>query len=336
MGSPDPLPKECLLTCSAPAASFADIAGLWQTFVERSDAPSIFVTPRWQETWWEQFGSPHELRLITVGPEDAPLGFAPMMKVGDTLSFLGDTDLFDYHDFVQGPCEPTTFYDALVPCLAAEDWHTLALGSLPAASPTLEYLPERLRAMGYEVAVEREDVVPGLVLPADWDAYMSALRKKDRHELRRKFRRLEAVGAYHLVEAQPETLEADVALFLDMMGESREEKRDFMVPEREAFFHRAVSESHAAGLARLFFLDLGGERVASALCFDIAGRRLLYNSGYRLEQRANSVSLLLKALTIEQAIEEGFTYYDFLRGDEQYKFHLGGQSVDLFRLEATR
>ena len=324
------------MTCSAPAATFADIAGLWQAFVEQSDTPSIFVTPRWQEIWWEQFGLGHELRLLTIGPEESPLGFAPMMKTGESLSFLGDTDLFDYHDFVQGPGDSVTFYDSLISCLEGEEWRSLVLGSLVASSPTLELLPERLRAIGCEVTIEREDLVPGMALPGDWDAYLAGLRKKDRHELRRKLRRLGEAGPHRLVETSADTLADDISLFLDMMGESREEKRDFMVPGREAFFHRAVAEAFQAGMARLFFLELSGERVASVLCFDLAGRRLLYNSGYRLEQRANSVSLLLKALTIQQAIEQGFTYYDFLRGDEQYKFHLGGQSVDLFRLEATR
>lgn len=304
--------------------------------VDRTEGSSVFVTPRWQKVWWDHFGFGHDLRLLSIASKDTVLGYAPMMRSAGTLSFLGDTDLFDYHDFICGTSDLPAFYDALVNCLASEDWQTLALGSIVANSPTLDLLPERLRAIGCEVMLEREDVVPGLALPANWDDYLQGLRKKDRHELRRKFRRLEAAGPFSLVETNADQLAPDVTLFLDMMGESREEKRVFIKPEREAFFQKVVAEAWGAGWARLFFLDLAGTPVAAALCFDIGGRRLLYNSGYRLDQRANSVSLLLKALTIQQAIEEGLTYYDFLRGDEQYKFHLGGRPIDLFRLEATR
>ena len=324
------------MTYSAPVASFTDLAGPWQAFVEQSDRGSIFVTPRWQEVWWQQFGDGSELCLIPVGPEAAPLGFAPLMRSGDSLSFIGDTDLFDYHDFVLGPGAPEDFYDALAKCLRDERWHSLTLTSLPEGSPTLELLPGRLRDMGCDVEMEIEDVVPGLDLPATWDDYLAGLRKKDRHELRRKLRRLDSIGPHRLVEASAGSLEQDVDLLLDLMRESMEEKRDFMVPERESFFRKAVADAEDAGWLRLFFLELGGERVAAALCFDLAGRRLLYNSGYRLEQSSNSVSLLLKALTIQQAIEQGLHYYDFLRGGEQYKFHLGAHSVDLFRLKAVR
>ncbi len=324
------------MTCSVPSASFTDLAGLWQAFVEQSNRGSIFVTPRWQEVWWQQFGAGSELCLLPVGSEFSPLGFAPLMRSGDALSFIGDTDLFDYHDFILGPGAPEDFYDALAECLLNERWSSLTLTSVVEGSPTLDLLPGRLRDMGCEVEVAVEDVVPGLDLPATWDDYLAGLRKKDRHELRRKLRRLDSFGSYRLVEASVESLEQDVSLLLDLMRESMEEKRDFMVPERETFFRRAVADAQDAGWLRLFFLELEGERVAAALCFDLAGRRLLYNSGYRLEQRANSVSLLLKALTIQQAIEQGLRYYDFLRGGEQYKFHLGAHSVDLFRLKAVR
>ena len=75
----------------------------------------------------------------------------------------------------------------------------------------------------------------------------------------------------------------------------------------------------------MFFLELGNERVAGVICFDYLGHRLLYNSGYRLEYGRYSVGLLLKALVIEDAISERLSYFDFLRGAEPYKFHLGGQ-----------
>ena len=39
--------------------------------------------------------------------------------------------------------------------------------------------------------------------------------------------------------------------------------------------------------------------------------------------REYSAGLLLKALTIRHAIDEGLAYYDFLRGDEAYKYDLG-------------
>jgi CelD/BcsL family acetyltransferase involved in cellulose biosynthesis len=292
------------------------------------------MTIEWQQAWWEQFGDANaELCLISIGPDDAPLGIAPMMMSGDTLTFLGDTDLFDYHDFIDvGP----GFHQALAECLAPEPWRTMDLRSVPAFSPAIEFLPDALRAIGCTVEIEEEDVVPGMDLPESWDEYLAGLRKKDRHELRRKLRRLEAAGDVRVVEADPNNLDAEFDVFRDLMSESREEKRDFMLPERQAFFRRMIEWTQQAGFLRLFFLELNGERVATTLSFDYDGRRLLYNSGYRLQHGRLSVGLMLKALCINDAIERGLTYFDFLRGPEPYKYHLGGQNVGLRRILARR
>jgi CelD/BcsL family acetyltransferase involved in cellulose biosynthesis len=76
--------------------------------------------------------------------------------------------------------------------------------------------------------------------------------------------------------------------------------------------------------------------VSAVLAFDYDGRRLLYNSGYRLAYGHLSVGLMLKALAIKDAIEKGLTYFDFLRGPEPYKYHLGAQDATIHRLLATR
>jgi CelD/BcsL family acetyltransferase involved in cellulose biosynthesis len=197
-------------------------------------------------------------------------------------------------------------------------------------------LPDAYRALGYQVTIEDEDVVPGVELPPTWDEFLATLRKKDRHELRRKLRRLDAAGEVRLVETSKETLLPDFELFHELMAESREEKRDFMLPEREEFFREIVEWSFGAGFLRLLFLELNGERVATTMSFDYAGRRLLYNSGYRLEHGPLAVGLMLKALCIKDAIEHGLTYFDFLRGPEHYKYHLGGQDIGLHRIIVNR
>ena len=307
---------------------------LWHQLLERRSWSSIFLTPEWQGIWWSRFGNGNaRLRLLTIGPEESPLGLAPMALDGDTLSFVGDTDLFDYHDFID--VEPG-FHAAFIERVADEPWKTMDLRSLPAFSPAMRALPDAYRALGYTVSIEDEDVVPGVDLPATWDEFLSVLRKKDRHELRRKMRRLESAGELHLVETTKETLGQDFELFHELMAESREEKRDFMLPEREEFFRDIIEWSFDAGFLRLLFLELNGERVATTMSFDYGGRRLLYNSGYRLEHAPLAVGLMLNALCIKDAIERGLIYFDFLRGPEPYKYHLGGQDVGLHRIIINR
>ncbi len=321
------------MTCAAPARSFAAVARVWEEILERRSWSSVFLTPAWQETWWEEFGREEELRLYAVGPEDAPLGVAPLHLREGRLMFLGDTDLFDYHDFIT---EDAEFYPALFECIEQEPWRTLDLASVPEWTATFELLPAAARERGYEVRIEHEDVSPGIELPGSWEEYLGGFRKKDRHELRRKLRRLESAGEVSLRLSDGGTFDRDLGVFQEVMAESREEKREFLTPERQGFFDRIARRMLELGGLRLFQLELDGELLASALTFDYAGRRLLYNSGFRVEHSWLSPGLLLKALCVREAIESGLGYFDLLRGAEAYKHRLGARDHSVYRIVAAR
>ena len=322
------------MTCAEATRSFAPVSAVWRELLERLPWSSIFMTPEWQEAWWDEFGHDDELRLLVVGPPGAPLGLAPLQLSSGHMSFVGGTDLFDYHDFITAA---PAFYPELFDCLESEPWSVMDLSSVPEWSPTFELLPQAARERGYGVTVEEEDVVPGVTLPESWDAYLAGLRKKDRHELRRKLRRLESAGAVRVRLADTATLERDLMLFREVMAESRAEKSEFLSPDREAFFQRVTDRMHEAGRLRLFMLEIGDDPAAAAvLSFDYAGRRLLYNSGYRHVHDHLAAGLMLKALCIRDAIENGLTYFDLLRGAEHYKYHLGAVDGRIHRIVVTR
>ena len=173
-------------------------------------------------------------------------------------------------------------------------------------------------------------------LPDDWEEYVAGLSKKHRHELRRKLRRLntaEGVRWYSLTE--PAEVEAAMDDFFELLAMSRHDKAEFLTPQREKFFRALASTMSRQGLLSLFFMEIQQTRVASAMTFDYGGSRLLYNSGYNPEFSYYSVGLLLKALSVKSAIEEGKSYYDFLRGNERYKYHLGGIDKPIYNMVVT-
>jgi hypothetical protein len=112
-------------------------------------------------------------------------------------------------DFAVDPARAETGYAALWQQLCAEEWSTLDLWGLMEASPTREAVRTLASEAGFEVSEEREAVSPRLQLPSTWDDYLASLGKKDRHELRRKMRRLFDSGAR--VEMSVYDQQADVA-----------------------------------------------------------------------------------------------------------------------------
>ena len=187
------------------------------------------------------------------------------------------------------------------------------------------------------VEVTEEDVAPGVELPATWEDYLAGLSKKDRHELRRKLRRLESVENwrwYYVNEVEEVTARLDD--FLHLMRLSDPEKAEYMTAEREVFFRKVAQRTAQLGIAKLFFLEMEGQVVATTLSFDYSSTRYLYNSGYNPEYSYYSVGLLLNALCLRDAIEQGQDYFDFLRGDEPYKYHLGGKDHSLYQMVVRR
>ena len=177
---------------------------------------------------------------------------------------------------------------------------------MPQSSPTLRGVEAAAERMGLSTEVQVEDVTPAVPLPDTWERYLSALARKDRHELRRKLRRLHAAGTVRQSECpSPDAHEDCMDEFFRLMRASSPEKAEFLSPERERFFRDFAAELAPRGVFRLYFLEVNGIRVASCICFDHSGSFLLYNSGYDPGYSPLSVGLLNKALCIRAGHRRG-------------------------------
>jgi CelD/BcsL family acetyltransferase involved in cellulose biosynthesis len=312
-------------------ASFSSLRAAWQTLLPTCPVDTIFLTWEWQDLWWRLAGA-GELHLVTVQVGDQLVGIAPLTRHGNRWGFAGGVEVADYLDVIAHPLHATDVAVALLDYLQARGG-SVELRNLRPGSFGATVLFEEARRRGWSPRLEPEDVSPRIALPADWETYLQSLTKKDRHELRRKLRRLTASGntRYAPILA-PWTQLADVDAFLRLHRASAVEKAAFMTPTMERFFRGLVDEFGPRGWLRLYFLEVDGTRVASAILFDYGGEFLLYNSGYDPAYAHLSVGLLLKALCLRDAIGEGRRAFDFLQGGESYKYDLGGTDVPIFRL----
>ncbi|MQF95711.1 MAG: GNAT family N-acetyltransferase [SAR202 cluster bacterium] len=318
---------------TTPITSFQEIQADWESVLQENPQDTLFLTPQWQKVWWDTFGDGHSMVGFSYPGSGDVTGIASLAKEGDTVSFVGSQDTFDYNDFPIKPGHEQGFYEILLKCLEEQDYRTLRLDSLRYDSPTLEHLPDMARNQGYSVEIEEEDVTSGIELPGTWDDYLMVLNKKDRHELRRKLRRMDAQTDWKWYSVTDPAQAAErLGEFISLMRQSRPDKDEFMTPEREGFFHNVTQRMAELGQLQLYFLEMEGKAVATSLCFDYSGSRLLYNSGYDPEYGYYSVGLLLNAMCLKDAIDQGLTYFDFLRGPEPYKAHLGGEQRNLYKM----
>ncbi|MDY6917188.1 MAG: GNAT family N-acetyltransferase [Chloroflexota bacterium] len=317
--------------------SFAGLEQEWRELLPQCPNNHVFLTPEWQSAWWRAFGGDDALMLFSVQRDGELVGVVPFMRQGAGLSFIGSPDVCDYMDFIAREGEEKAVMSLLLDRLAAMSWESIALHSLLPRSLALAHFVPEAERRGYRVDTTVEDVSPQLVLPSTWDGYMSLLAKKQRHELRRKLRRLDQTrsASFHSVTDRGGIV-AELECFFRLFELSEGEKAGFMTEERRAFFETMVRALAARGYVRLWFLEIGRVRAATVLCFDYGNDLYLYNSGYDSEYSSLSAGLILKVHCLEQGIVEGKRRFDFLRGSEPYKYNLGAEDVLLYRCVISR
>jgi len=292
----------------------------------------VFLLPHWIQTWRQVFKPDDELHLCLMKKSEELIGVAPLSINGTTASFIGDPEICDYLDFAVAPGYEKEFYEALLDDLTKRHVTELDLRCLRPESTVLSHLVETAKKRGGECSIEQDGVSLEMDLPDDWNDYLNMLDGKQRHEIRRKLRRLhKEAEVKFLALGDAGEIAEQLDVFLKMFRESRPDKAAFMNPKMESFFRSMIQALSEEGVLRLFILRLNDTPAAAALCFDYEDTMYLYNSGYDPRYGELSVGLLCKVLSIKNSIEIGRKRYDFLKGAEPYKYHLGGKEVRLSR-----
>jgi CelD/BcsL family acetyltransferase involved in cellulose biosynthesis len=323
-------------------AGFDTLAPEWDDLLARSVNAPFFMRYIYQRNWWRYLGN-DDLALIAVRDEARRLvGLAPLYGTRNQagqreLTFVGCVDVSDYLDLLVDKDYVDEVYTALLDCLSDRSWlhwTKLYLCSLPHRSLTHTRLAELAQARGWQTRVTQQDVCPVITLPDSWETYLAGLDKKQRHEVRRKIRRLESEvqARWYVVDSEENLVEA-MDSFISLHQRSTQDKEGFWSEALVLFFKALAVELARENWLKLYFMDINGQKAAAMLCFDYNNEFLLYNSGYDPQFFPLSPGNVLTAYTIQDAIRLGRARYDFLRGDEIYKFRFGAQPEPVYDLE---
>jgi CelD/BcsL family acetyltransferase involved in cellulose biosynthesis len=292
----------------------------------------LFVLPVWLKPWWDNFGRNATLYLLSIRHEGRIIGIAPLQRSDDTVRLIGDENVCDNLDFIVAPEKSAEFYRILLNHLKQDGVKRLELEPVRQDSSVMAQLLPMAEKTGCRSSYEGHDVSFELALPGSWDDYLTLLRGKERHEIRRKLRRLYEAGpiSYRLVE-DASSLKKEMETFLELFRSNRADKAEFMNDQMASFFKELAEALQEARILKLFFLYLDERAVAATMCFDYRSTMYLYNNGYDNDFSLLSVGLLGKVLSIKESIQSGKKNYDFLKGAEVYKRRFGGQPIQLNR-----
>lgn len=320
--------------------AFSRLAGEWDDLVDCSMTATPFQSLGYQQAWWSNLG-PGELHTVTVRDDGGQLAAIACFYVVDgTLYFNGCTEETDYLDLIAPAERAGVLWDRVFDVLEGSDfpaWRGLDLCNIPAASPSNDILRQQAEKRGVQFQSAVQEVCPVVTLPDTFEAYLMDLDKKQRHEIRRKRRRADAAQAELVTIGPEDDLTAAVEDFLELLQMSMPEKAEWLNEGRRAVFHEVAKAAMAAGTLQLMFLTHRGSRAAALFNFDYKDRIWVYNSGFDIVEFGYlSPGVVLTAGAIEQAIENGRAAFDFLRGDESYKYRFGAEDTTINRIQITR
>lgn len=321
----------------------------WNDLLTKSASHVPFLTFEYQQTWWRTRGGgewPQEsqLLIVTAFKDDKLVGVAPLFHAKNVLGkpalmFVGAVEVSDFLDFIVKPEDLETFIKGLFDFLFSADipqWDLLDLFNILEDSPTLEIIKTEAEKRDWSFDKVHLQPSPYIPLPGDFESYLSQIDKKQRHEIRRKLRNVERslVESNLYFTEDEENLNLDVQAFIEMMAQDPN-KKDFLTEDMHQHILNTAQIAFDMGWLQLAFLTLDGNKAAANMSFLFNNRLWLYNSGWEWNFRDYSPGWVLLANLIEWAANNNIEEFDFMRGDEPYKYKFGGIDRHIYRATVT-
>ena len=320
----------------------------WDTLLQKSGVNVPFLKYGYLKRWWEHKGGGEwpdaKLHLISMWENGILTGIAPLFMAEhegrQKAMLLGSIEISDYLDFIYEPQNAREFFSQLFTFLsnnASEAFENILLYNIPESSPSIPLLEEESGEQRWQIQSEHAYHTPAITLTQDWEYYLAGLDKKQRHEIRRKLRRTEENEAsiqWYIVKDK-DSLEEEMDDFFSLMILDKA-KQEFLSEDMRAQMRSIIDWAFDEGILQLSFFTVDGKKAAAYLCFDYMDRIWVYNSGYDPQFREFSPGWVLLSYLIQHAIETGKQTFDFMRGDEDYKYRFGAEDSFVLKLEITK
>jgi len=327
----------------------------WNELLSNSITDTPFLRYEYQSAWWEHRGGGEwtdaQLVLVTAHEDEKLIGIAQLFiseyDCQSALLLIGSIEISDYLDLIVRMEDHARFLSGLLDFLSSEQivgagssrpsgWSGLDWYNLPDCSPTLAALKAESARRGWTHHEEMYRPTPRIALYGSFEEYLSHVEKKQRHEIRRKMRRAEESGrGVRWYISDMKDVQAETEAFLALM-EHDQGKAGFLHDSMRDQMRTVIRTAHENDWLWLAFLEADGQRIAACLNFDYNNKLWGYNAGVNRDFMDLSPGWVLLAYTLQWACENNRSEFDFMRGDEEYKYRFGAVNQYVMRVKLTR
>jgi len=324
------------------AEAFRDLREEWNHLLDRASRKSAFLRHEFMYAWWETYGRRQHgatpFILMARDRERRLAGLLPLYREKSSwsvaglreLRFLGSVhEAPEYLDVIVAGNMPTEkIIDAVLTGLAQlrAKYDLLRLTDMAEDALLLPFLRHWATACGGAFQQMPWKVCPYIKISGDFETYLQGLSSNHRANFRRRQRKLNESHKVTMdVATAPIPVEKDFEALFDLHQKRWTEREGTSAFDNETsrLFHRRVAGTMAAsGVARIFSLQCDGQIVAALYCFLYDNRLMYYQAGFDVNYESKSVGLILMGMVLQHCFEQGYAEFYFLRGREEYKFHM--------------
>jgi CelD/BcsL family acetyltransferase involved in cellulose biosynthesis len=325
--------------------AFAALRQEWDELLHASANGCFFLSWQWLHTWWKHLAEDRRLHIITARCEGKLVAIAPLtirpsrylrLLPFPVLEFLGSGNVGS--DYL-GILVRKGYEDGAVRAIAAlltDHEQVLELSQVERTNPPVTALALQLRQLGWRMHCTTTSFCPYIDFSDQtWDSYLAGLSSAHRANFRRRYKKLQARFdvRLELVESEHQRGEA-LRILIDLhlrrwgsRGGSDALHSEELVAFHEDFSKQALQQDQL----RLYVLWLDNVAVAALYGFVVNGAFYFYQSGFDMNYREHSVGLVIMGLVIQDAFDQGLREFDFLHGEEAYKYLWAGAERELVR-----
>jgi CelD/BcsL family acetyltransferase involved in cellulose biosynthesis len=307
----------------------------WIDLWARCPDATPFQRPEWLIPWWQHLGA-GQLRTVAFWSDEELVGLVPLYvstQANDgssSMLFVG-TGNSDYLDAICVPEKRSAIATGLIEHLAAlsNEWDVCEFRQLPATSLLLEAQPEER----WVTDLLPDEVCPVIQLPgagAGIETILSANMVANLEYYRRRARKNGAIQIIRGDESNCERLMAELIRMQSLRWNAA--GGGVLEPKAiQAFHYEVVKEMAGTGILRLHALTIAEEIIAIFYGFSCKGRTYYYLGGFDPDRANISPGTLMIGEMVESAVQEGSRVFDFLRGQEEYKYRWGAVDQPTWR-----
>lgn len=318
------------------AEGFDSIEETWNELLDRSEA-TVFQTYEWQRVWWKYFGAGKQLLILVFERNGRAEGIAPLFSqterlfgipVATRLQFTG-VGLSDYLSVIASREHEGDVFRSLAGWLASNRgrWDVFDLEDVAAVSASFLAIPSLLESENLRVYLYHGTVCPRVALPGSEEELMKQIGPTSSQNLKRRQRRLNANfrSGVRLVRRPDDPIAEAIDEFAAIHGnrwKSQGHPSAFDDPHHRSFHTEVCRRLAKRDWLRIFFLDIEDRPVAVSFSFNFRSTIYMYQSNAHAdaEMMKCSPGLIIRSAAINQGIAEGMKIFDFMRGNESYKY----------------